>query len=61
MKLGFIGLGRMGFNMVLNLKDHKIDVVAYNRSPEPAKKIKKYGVKVAFSIEELILLNKLTD
>lgn len=54
MKLGFIGLGRMGFNMVLNLKGHKIDVVAYNRSPEPVKKIKKYGVQVAFSIPELI-------
>ena len=54
MKLGFIGLGRMGFNMVLNLKDHKIDAVAYNRHPGPARKIKKHGVEVAFSIEELI-------
>lgn len=54
MKLGFIGLGRMGFNIVLNLHDKKIKVVAYNRSPEPVRKIKKYGVKVAFSISELI-------
>src|SRR3989344_9282523 len=54
MKIGFIGLGRMGFNMVLNLKGHKIGVVAYNRSPEPAKEIKKKGVKVAFSIDELM-------
>ena len=54
MKLGFIGLGRMGFNMVLNFKDHKVDVVAYNRSPEPVMKIKKHGVETAFSIEELI-------
>ena len=54
MKLGFIGLGRMGFNMVLNLKDHKIPVVAYNRSPEPVKEIKKKNVEVAFSIEELM-------
>ena len=54
MKLGFIGLGRMGFNIVLNLHDKKIPVVAYNRSPEPVKKIEKYGVEVAFSIEELI-------
>ncbi|MBI2558166.1 decarboxylating 6-phosphogluconate dehydrogenase [Candidatus Woesearchaeota archaeon] len=54
MKLGFIGLGRMGFNMVLNLKDHKIQVVAYNRSPEPVKEIKKHGVEVAYSIEELM-------
>jgi len=54
MKLGFIGLGKMGFNMALNLKDHKIGVVAYNRSPEPVKEIKKKKVDVAFSIEELM-------
>ena len=70
MKIGFIGLGRMGFNIVLNLKDKNIDVVAHNRSPLPLKKIKKqvagervskrasHGtVAVAFSIEEL--MNKL--
>ena len=54
MKMGFIGLGRMGFHMVLNLKDHKIPVVAYNRSLEPVKEIKKHGVEVAFSIKELM-------
>ena len=54
MKLGFIGLGKMGFNMVLNLHSKKIGVVAYNRSPKPLKQIKKYGVDVAFSIKELI-------
>ena len=58
MKLGFIGLGRMGFNVVLNLHSKKIPVVAYNRSHEPLKKIKKYGVEVAYSIKELI--NKLS-
>ncbi len=54
MKIGFIGLGRMGFNMALNLKDHGIGVVAYNRSPEPTKKIRKHGVEIAFSAEELV-------
>lgn len=54
MKIGFIGLGRMGFNMVLNLKDHGIGVVACNRSRKPVDKIKKYGVEAAYSIEELI-------
>ncbi|MBI2649713.1 decarboxylating 6-phosphogluconate dehydrogenase, partial [Candidatus Woesearchaeota archaeon] len=37
--------------------DKKFGVVAYNRSPEPIKKMKKYGVEIAYSIEELI--NKL--
>jgi len=40
--------------MVLNMKDHKVEVVAYNRSPEPVKKIKKKGIRVAFSIDELM-------
>ena len=57
MKLGFIGLGRMGFNIVLNLHDKKIPVVAYNRSNEPVKEIKKHGIDVAFSVREL--MNKL--
>lgn len=54
MKVGFIGLGRMGFNMVLNLHSKNVGVVGYDRSPEPAMKIKKHGIEVAFSIEELI-------
>jgi len=33
MKIGFIGLGRMGKNMVLNLVEKGIDVAAWNRTP----------------------------
>jgi 6-phosphogluconate dehydrogenase len=44
----------MGFNIVLNLHSKKFPVVAFNRSTESARKIKRHGVKVAFSIEELI-------
>ncbi len=54
MKIGFIGLGRMGYNMVLNLLDHKNKVVVYNRSPEKTKKIVKKGAIGAFSVNELI-------
>lgn len=54
MKIGLIGLGRMGYNLVLNLYSKKIGVVAYNRSPEPLEQIKKNGVEVAFSIKELV-------
>lgn len=53
-KIGFIGLGRMGFNIVLNLHAKKIPVVANNRRSEPVKEIKKCGAEVAFSIEELV-------
>lgn len=52
MKIGFIGLGKMGKNMVLRLaKKHK--VVAYNRSTQPIKEVMKKGATGAFTIEEL--------
>lgn len=39
MKIGYIGLGRMGKNIVLNLLEHGIEVVAWNRSPEPREEL----------------------
>ncbi|MCH8003259.1 MAG: NADP-dependent phosphogluconate dehydrogenase [Nanoarchaeota archaeon] len=54
MKLGFIGLGRMGFHMVERLLKYKINVVAYNRSPEKVTKIARKGAIPAYSVEELI-------
>lgn len=33
-QLGFIGLGKMGKNMVLNLLEHGVNVVGYNRTKE---------------------------
>ncbi|MDD5415894.1 MAG: decarboxylating 6-phosphogluconate dehydrogenase [Candidatus Daviesbacteria bacterium] len=41
MKIGFIGLGRMGKNMVLHLLEKGVEVVAWNRSPEPREELKK--------------------
>src|SRR3989344_1130605 len=41
LRVGFIGLGRMGKNIVLNLLEHGIEVVAWNRSPEPREELKK--------------------
>ena len=44
MKIGIIGLGRMGMHMALRLKKYKHQVVAYNRSPKKVKQImKRYG------------------
>ena len=54
MKIGFIGLGRMGFPMVERLLKHNIEVVAYNRSPDKVDEIKKKGAIGAYSIEELM-------
>lgn len=52
-KLGFIGLGRMGKNMVLNLLEKNHAVVAYNRTADKVREIEKYGAEGAYSIKEL--------
>ncbi len=53
-EIGFIGLGKMGANMVLNLLDKKYRVVVYNRSPESVKKISKSGAIPSYEIEEFV-------
>lgn len=54
MKLGLIGLGKMGYPLALNMKDHGHEVIAYNRSQEKRDAIEKEGVKVVTSIESMI-------
>jgi len=54
MKIGDIGLGKMGKNMVLNLLDHKHKVVAYNRSPGPVKDVARRGAVAALTVEEMV-------
>jgi 6-phosphogluconate dehydrogenase len=54
MKLGMIGLGRMGYNMALRLLQGGHQVVAYNRSPEKTKDIAGQGALAAFSLQELV-------
>ncbi len=36
MKIGMIGLGKMGYSLALNMRDHGHNVVAYSRNPEKA-------------------------
>lgn len=54
MKIGMIGLGRMGMNMVRRLLKGGHKVVAYNRTPDRIKEIVKAGARGAYSIEELV-------
>ncbi len=54
MKLGYIGLGKMGYNMVELLLDKKYEVVAYNKSEEPIRKIAQRGAQPAGSIKEIV-------
>lgn len=54
MELGFIGLGRMGANMVRRLVRDGHRVVAYNRTAEKTKEIMTEGAEGAFTLEELV-------
>jgi len=54
MRIGFVGLGRMGANMVRRLVRDGHEVVAYNRTPEKTREIMTEGVEGAFSLEELV-------
>src|SRR4030095_6680356 len=56
MRLGFIGLGRMGANMVRRLVRDGHEIHVYNRTPEKSKEIEgeDEGAKAFFSIDELV-------
>lgn len=54
MQLGFIGLGRMGKNMVLHLLEKKHSVVVYARSVDAIKEAELEGGIGAYSIGELV-------
>ncbi len=54
MRLGMIGLGRMGMNMVRRLLRNGHEVVAFNRTPEKTNQIISEGALGSYSLDELI-------
>ncbi len=54
MRIGFIGLGRMGANMCRRLMRDGHEIVAYNRSPEKTQELATEGAEASFSIAELV-------
>jgi 6-phosphogluconate dehydrogenase len=54
MKIGLIGLGKMGSNMVLRLLKGKHKVVVYDRSTAPIKSLVKKGAMGAKSVQDLL-------
>jgi 6-phosphogluconate dehydrogenase len=55
MQLGFIGLGRMGGNMVHRIhRDSDHQVVAFDRSPDAVREAESHGATAASSLEELL-------
>jgi 6-phosphogluconate dehydrogenase len=54
MQLGMVGLGRMGANLVRRLMRDGHHCVAYNRTPDPVKKLESEGAVGARSLEEFV-------
>jgi len=54
MKIGFIGLGKMGFNMVHRLLINNHEVVVWDRSAESINEIVKLGAEGANSLGDLV-------
>ena len=52
MKVGFIGLGRMGAAMAANLLKAGHEVTVYNRSPGKARALSTLGARVAASVSD---------
>ena len=54
MKLGLIGLGKMGYNLGLNMMDHKHEIVAFDVNDDAVQSIAKDGAKGVCSYRELV-------
>ena len=54
MKLGYIGLGKMGHNMVERLAEKKHEVFAFDINEEARKAVEGKNVHIVSSIEELV-------
>lgn len=54
MKVGMIGLGKMGYPLALNLIAHQHDVVAYDLNPASREMAAQHGAKTVQQLEELV-------
>ncbi|WP_334077828.1 phosphogluconate dehydrogenase (NAD(+)-dependent, decarboxylating) [Paenibacillus sanfengchensis] len=54
MKLGMVGLGKMGYNLVLNLLHHQHEVVAFDMNGEAVQNAAKEGAVPASGLEQLV-------
>jgi 3-hydroxyisobutyrate dehydrogenase len=52
-KLGWIGIGRMGYEMALRLAKAGCDLTVYNRTRAKAEPLAKHGAKIADEVAEL--------
>ena len=65
-KIGFIGIGLMGFPMAKNLLKAGYNLKAFNRSQKKAEALKEFGAEIATSINDVVnnsdvVITMLTD
>ncbi|OLN21766.1 6-phosphogluconate dehydrogenase (decarboxylating) [Domibacillus antri] len=54
MKIGLIGLGKMGLNLGQNLIDQKYEVAAFDLNAQAVEEMRKYGAEGVSSLSELV-------
>ncbi|PFV69526.1 6-phosphogluconate dehydrogenase (decarboxylating) [Bacillus sp. AFS059628] len=54
MRVGLIGLGKMGLNLGKNLMDHKHEVAAFDLNASAVEEMKEYGATGVSSLSELV-------
>ena len=54
MQIGLIGLGKMGFNLGMNMHRHKHEVVAFDLNQQTLQSINQKGIATTDSIEQLV-------
>ena len=66
MKIGFIGTGLMGFPMVKNLLNQKLNISVFSRTLKKAEPLKEFGANISKSLAEAVsgadlVITMLTD
>ncbi|WP_018759873.1 phosphogluconate dehydrogenase (NAD(+)-dependent, decarboxylating) [Paenibacillus terrigena] len=54
MKVGLVGLGKMGLNLGQNLLDHQHEVVAFDLNTQAVEEMKSYGASGVSSLQEMV-------
>lgn len=54
MKLKMVGLGKMGLNLALNMKEHGVDVEGFDVNEEARKKAESENIKTYASLEDAV-------
>ncbi|MDC0897774.1 NAD(P)-dependent oxidoreductase [Candidatus Pelagibacter sp.] len=65
-KIGFMGIGLMGFPMAKNILKAGYSLKAFNRSPNKAEQLKEFGAEITTSIDDVVnnsdvVITMLTD